>query len=201
MTPDSDMTPGKHDADMTGDATEQVAIGPETAAEMGSSGPSGSGSGAFGSSAAVAGSVVSAAGAVTENGQRLRLVFPPAPGGAGSPQIPGETPDYSTIPDERVARSPRVAAVHHPATQAGTAAGIMGFNRPAAGSEAEPEDFELGMTSFEEQRKSRPMLGTPVQPEQSVAVLNEAGWVNPELGPGSGPPQPLSALTRPGHSS
>ena len=200
MTLDSDMTPGERESDMTGDATEQMAVGPETASQMGSSGASGSGAGAFGSAAEVSGSVISAAGAVTENGQRLRLVFPPAPGGAGSPQIPGETPDYSTIPDERVVRSPHVAAVHHPDSEAGTAAGIMGLSQPA-GREAKPEDFELGLTSFEEQRKSRPALESPVRPQQTVAVLNEASWVNPELGSGSEPPRPLSALTRPNQPS
>lgn len=179
-------------ADMTGDATTQVTGTDDTASDMASSGLSGSGAGAFGSAAAVTGPAESATGAVTTSGRRLRLRFPSAPGGRSSPQAPGATPDFSTIPGERVPRSPRVDAVRHPAVEAGTAEGIMGFHDAAPGEERDPERFELGLTSFEEQRKSQPTLQTPVRPARSVSGLGDPAWQRPALG--GGEETPVSSL-------
>ncbi len=196
MRDDSDLTPGMAESDMTGDATEQVTGTESTASPMASSGLSGAGGGAFASSADVHGSAISAAGAVTADGRRLRLRFPPAPGGNSSPQAPGATPDFSTIPGERVERSPKVDAIRHPAVEAGTAEGIMGFHDAAPGEEADPERFELGLTSFEEQRKSQPSLQTPVRPVQSVSGLGEPAWQRPAIEAGeSAPAAALSSLT------
>lgn len=189
-------------ADMTGNATTQVTGAEDTASDMVSSGLSGSGAGAFGSAAALTGPAESSTGAVTANGRRLRLRFPSAPGGRSSPQAPGATPDFSTIPGERVPRSPRVDAVRHPAVQAGTAEGIMGFHDAAPGEERDPERFELGLTSFEEQRKSQPTLQTPVRPVRSVSGLGEPSWQRPSLGAGEGAPlPPLPESTRAGDRS
>lgn len=197
MHDDADVTPGKAESDMTGDATEQVTGTESTASAMESSDLSGSGAGAFGSAAALQGSAESAAGAVTADGRRLKMRFPAAPGGMVSPQAPGATPDFSTIPGERVRRSPPVDAVRHPAVQAGTAEGIMGFHDAAPGEENDPERFELGLTSFEEQRKSRPSLRTPIQPVRSVSGLVEPAWQRPAIGGGDTPPESaLSALTK-----
>lgn len=194
---DADLTPGRAESDMTGDATEQVTGTESTASVMESSGMSGSGAGAFGSAAALQGDAESAVGAVTADGRRLRMRFPSAPGGMSSPQAPGATPDFSTIPGERVSRSPAVDAVRHPAVQSETAEGIMRFHDAAPGEERDPERFELGLTSFEEQRKSRPSLRTPVRPVQSVSGLGEPGWQRPALPGGAVEPSlALSALTK-----
>ena len=196
MRDDADLTPGMAESDMTGDATEQVTGTQSTASPMGSSGLSGAGGGAFASSADVHGPVESAAGAVTADGRRLRLRYPPAPGGNTSPQAPGATPDFSTIPGERVNRSPRVDAIRHPAVQAGTAEGIMHFHDAAPGEESDPERFELGLTSFEEQRKSQPSLQTPVRPVRSVSGLGDPAWQRPAIAAGeSAPAAALSSLT------
>ena len=196
MRDDADLTPGMAESDMTGDATEQITGTESTASVMDSSGLSGSGAGAFGSAAALQGSAITAAGAVTADGQRMRMRFPPAPGGHSSPQAPGATPDYSTIPAERVERSPPVDAVRHPAVQAGTAEGIMGFHDAAPGEESDPERFELGLTSFEEQRKAQPSLQTPVRPAQSVSGLGEPSWQRPAIAAGeTAPAAALSSLT------
>ena len=159
-----------------GSGTEQVTPGPDTAVPMGSSGMSGAGPGAFASSADVEGDPERAFGAVSATGRRLRLRFPDAPGGNASPQAPGARPDFSTIPGERVARSPRVESVHHPATESGTAEGIMGFFDLAEGEADDQERFELGMTSFEEQRKAQPALRTPVRPGHGISGLGEPAW-------------------------
>ena len=194
---DADLTPGRDESDMTGDATEQVTGMESTASVMESSGLSGSGAGAFGSAAALQGDAEGAMGAVTADGRRLRMRFPAAPGGTSSPQAPGATPDFSTIPGERVARSPAVDAVRHPAVEAGTAEGIMRFHDAAPGEESDPERFELGLTSFEEQRKSRPSLRTPVRPVRSVSGLGESAWQRPAIAPGEvAPAAALSALTK-----
>lgn len=196
MRDDSDLTTGMAESDMTGDATEQTTGMESTASAMGSSGLSGAGGGAFASSADVHGPAQSAAGAVTADGRRLRLRFPAAPGGNSSPQAPGATPDFSTIPGERVDRSPTVGAIRHPAIQAGTAEGIMGFHDAAPGEENDPERFELGLTTFEEQRKSQPSLQTPVRPVRSVSGLGEPGWQRPAIATGdTASAAALSSLT------
>ena len=197
FAPDADLTPGRAESDMTGDATEQVTGTESTRSMMESSALSGSGAGAFGSAAALQGDPASAMGAVTADGRRLRIRFPNAPGGMASPQVPGATPDFSTIPGERVRRSPTVDAVHHPAVEAGTAEGIMRFHDAAPGEESDPDRFELGLTSFEEQRKSRPSLRTPVRPVRSVSGLGEPAWQRTALPEGDGSASAaLSALTK-----
>lgn len=193
MTDRDDTEATTFPADATGDATAQVAPGDATASPMGSSGLSGGGSGAFGSGAELVGEAQSSAGAVSATGRRMRMRFPAAPGGSASPQIPGATPDFSTIPGERVARSPRVSTPRHPLSQAGTAEGIMGFHDAAPGAENDPERFELGLTSFEEQRKSTPALRTPVRPERTATGLGDAAWQRPSLGAGDAALPPITA--------
>jgi hypothetical protein len=159
---------------------------------MGSSGMSGSGVGAFASSADLDGDPERAFGALSPTGRRLRLRFPDAPGGNASPQAPGARPDFSTIPGERVERSPRVESVRHPATQGGTAEGIMGFFDVAEGEPDDQERFELGLTSFEEQRKAQPSLRTPVRPGRDISGLVEPAWQRdtPALGTGDDADEP-----------
>ncbi len=200
----SDQRPG---GDERLGGTEQVADAGGTAVAMGASGMSGEGAGAFASSAAVSGDARSATGAVTASGRRLRLRFPDSPGGSGSPQAPGARPDFSTIPGERAERAPRVAEARVPLSQAGTAAGIMGFHDLAEGEPDDQERWELGLTSFEEQRKAQPALRTPTRPVSDVSGLGIAAWTSeraalpageaPEAATPDSGPRPLAALTDP----
>lgn len=173
---------------------EQHTATEQTASDMRSSAVSGSGAGHAGSAAQLQGDVQAATGAETHEGRRLRLSFPPAPGGIVSPQLPGASPDYSTIPEERVEQSPRVSVVQKPLVEEGTAQGIMGFFALDPGEEDSPERFELGPTSFEEQRKSDPSLLPPNRPQPVLTPLVAPAFVPDELPPAAEPALPLAAI-------
>lgn len=97
---------------------------------------------------------------------------PPAPGGARSPQLPGMTPDHSTIPGHFSETNPRAGAKLRPLSQAGTAEEIMRVYKRKPEAEIKPEDFEQATASIEELRKAhvadlpsvRPALTTPDAP-------------------------------------
>jgi len=173
---------------------EQQTITEQTASEMRSSAVSGSGAGPTGSAAELTGDVQEATGAETHRGRRLRLRFPPAPGGLRSPQVPGAVPDFTSIPGERVERIPRVAAVHHPSVEEGTAQGIMDFFALAPGEEDTSDRWELGPTTFEEQRKATPSLLTPSRPQLAIAPLVAPVFVAEQLPPPEEPALPLAAV-------
>lgn len=92
------------------------------------------------------------------------------PGGAGSPQRPGMTPDRSTIPghfSERVA--PNLGA-RRPMSQYGSAEEIMGVFYRADGSPLTPDEFEQADSSDEELRKHNPANLTPDRPARGYVL-------------------------------
>ncbi|HWV25553.1 MAG TPA: hypothetical protein VNZ58_15320 [Thermomicrobiales bacterium] len=101
-----------------------------------------------------------------------RFFAPPAPGAVKSPQVPGEVPDRSTIPDEGVLPVPAPAIQGEstrPLTQYGTAEEIMGVYQKKDVSD--PNRFEQTPPSPEEQRKAfGGMLRTPQRPTAGYAL-------------------------------
>ena len=96
---------------------------------------------------------------------------PQAPGATTSPQIPGKVPDRSSIPGEGVlpVTAPETPP-RRPLTEYGTAQRIMRIYAPEDGNDDEPERFELGPISYEEQRKAFPALRTPLRPKEGYAL-------------------------------
>ncbi len=95
---------------------------------------------------------------------------PPAPGGSRSPQQPGVTPDFSSIPGEQRARAPRATNPRRPLSQYGTTQEIMRVFTPAADGVWTKERFEQAPTSDEEERKANPAALTPVRPVPGFAL-------------------------------
>ncbi len=81
---------------------------------------------------------------------------PSTPGGAMSPQKPGQSPDRSTIPGQARRVSPKVDRVVRPLTEAGTAQEIMGVYAAKPGAEMDPARFEQATATYEELRKAYP---------------------------------------------
>ncbi|MGI8477724.1 MAG: hypothetical protein ACR2OO_15335 [Thermomicrobiales bacterium] len=103
---------------------------------------------------------------------------PPAPGGARSPQLPGMTPDHSTVPGHFSETNPKAGAKLRPLSQAGTAEEIMRVYKRKPEGEIKPEDFEQATASIEELRKAhvadlpsvRPALPAPAAPSVLAAA-------------------------------
>jgi len=112
-----------------------------------------------------------------------RLFMPQAPGAVKSPQVPGEVPDRSTIPDEGVLPVPPPAVQgesRRPLTQYGTAEEIMGVYDKKDVSD--PTRFEQTPPSPEEQRKAfGPMLRTPQRPTPGYALAGGTRMPNSRL--------------------
>jgi hypothetical protein len=109
---------------------------------------------------------------------------PEAPGASHSPQRPGETPDWSDIPGEKVAISPPIEGVPlRPLTQYGTAQEIANVF-PAPTEDAEPSDFEQAPAAFQESRKAYPWQLPPVRPT-SVFALDQGVAEEPPALPGA----------------
>jgi hypothetical protein len=103
-----------------------------------------------------------------------RSVVPDAPGAVWSPQIPGEVPDRSEVPGEGVLPVPPAENPRPPRTEFGTAQRIMRMYAPRDGNEDDPDRFELGPTSYEEQRKAYPALRTPLRPAAGYQLADGA---------------------------
>lgn len=101
-----------------------------------------------------------------------RLFMPQAPGAVKSPQVPGEVPDRSSIPDEGVLPVPPASVQGEPMrplTQYGTAQEIMGVYEKK--DIDDPERFEMQPPSPEEQRKAfGHQLRTPRRPTPGYAL-------------------------------
>jgi hypothetical protein len=100
---------------------------------------------------------------------------PPAPGGNRSPQQPGVTPDFSSIPGEVRVPAPPAANIRRPLTQYGTAQEIMGVFRPGSDGLWAKERFEQAPVSDEEQRKANPVALTPIRPVPGFALGTSSG--------------------------
>jgi hypothetical protein len=99
--------------------------------------------------------------------RRMTPDLPEAPGAVASPQVPGMTPDRSTVPGHEADRPGRVSAAgkRRPLAEYGTAQRIAGVYQPSGeGGTWTPKDFEQAPSTYEELRKVDPRLLTPVRP-------------------------------------
>ncbi len=111
-----------------------------------------------------------------------RVTAPAAPGAIRSPQIPGEGPDRSSVPDKGVLPVPPPAGeIRRPLTEYGSAQRIMGVYAPTPGKEDDPARFEQATVTYEELRKANPSLRTPVRPSAGYALADGTRLANPEL--------------------
>jgi hypothetical protein len=101
-----------------------------------------------------------------------RLFMPQAPGAVKSPQVPGQVPDRSTIPEEGVLPVPAPSGeIRRPLTQYGTAQEIMGVYDKGGLEETDPLRFEQAPPSYEEQRKAfAGAQRTPLRPQPGYAL-------------------------------
>ena len=111
-----------------------------------------------------------------------RANAPLAPGANRSPQIPGEVPDRSSVPDEGALPVPPPGGeIRRPRSEYGTAQRIMGVYAATPGKEDDPARFEQTTASYEELRKANPALRTPVRPTAGYALTEGTRLANPEL--------------------
>jgi hypothetical protein len=112
-----------------------------------------------------------------------RLFMPKAPGAVKSPQIPGEVPDRSSIPEEGVLPVPGPSGeIRRPLTQYGTAEEIMGVYDKEGFEETDPLRFEQSPPSYEEQRKAfASALRTPLRPQPGYALAAGTRMPNSRL--------------------
>lgn len=110
-----------------------------------------------------------------------RLFMPEAPGAVKSPQIPGEVPDRSTIPEEGVLPVPSVETEPlRPLTEYGTAQEIMGVYKKK--DITDPSRFEQTPPVYEEQRKAfAGALRTPLRPTAGYALTGGTRMPNARL--------------------
>ncbi len=102
-----------------------------------------------------------------------RSSVPPAPGGNRSPQVPGQVPDRSSVPDHGVLPvAMPTAEVRHPITEYGTAQRIMGVYGATDENATDPARYEQATASYEEMRKANPSLRTPVRPTPGYALAD-----------------------------
>lgn len=102
-----------------------------------------------------------------------RSPVPPAPGGSRSPQIPGQVPDRSGVPqhDDLPVPMPE-GEVRRPLVEYGTAQRLMGVYERFDGDPTDPARFEQATASYEELRKVEPGLRTPVRPTAGYALAD-----------------------------
>jgi len=113
-----------------------------------------------------------------------RLFMPQAPGAVKSPQVPGEVPDRSTIPEEGVLPVPPPAPgeIRRPLIQYGTAEEIMDVYDKPGFEETDPRRFEQSPPSYEEQRKAfAGALRTPLRPQPGYALAAGTRMPNSRL--------------------
>jgi hypothetical protein len=88
----------------------------------------------------------------------------PAPGAMTSPQMPGATPNYTTIAGHIGEATPPASAKTRPLSQYGTAEEIAAVFKKKPMHQIQPEDFEQANASGEELRKVSPANLTPIRP-------------------------------------
>jgi hypothetical protein len=111
-----------------------------------------------------------------------RAPFPAAPGGVRSPQIPGQVPDRSSVPDHgELPVAMPVGEVRRPLVEYGTSQRIMSVYAKWDGDPTDPARFEQATASYEELRKTDPKLRTPVRPTAGYALSDGTRASHPEL--------------------
>ncbi len=111
--------------------------------------------------------------------RRMMPDLPDAPGAVQSPQIPGMTPDKSTIPGHGVAVVPKPSlGKRRPIAQYGTAEEIVAIYRPSGeGGAWIPDDFNGARSPLEELRKVDPLLTQPERPAPGYETLRALTWL------------------------
>ncbi|MDQ3541288.1 MAG: hypothetical protein M3440_11410 [Chloroflexota bacterium] len=111
-----------------------------------------------------------------------RVNAPLAPGAVSSPQVPGQVPDRSSIPEQGVLPVPPPAGdVRRPLSEYGSAQRIMGVYAATDGNDDDPARFEQTTAAYEEIRKANPALRTPARPSPGYALSDGARLANPHL--------------------
>jgi hypothetical protein len=107
---------------------------------------------------------------------------PQAPGATRSPQIPGQVPDRSSVPEHGELPVPApIGEVRRPLVEYGTSQRIMGVFENVDGDPTDPARFEQATVSYEEIRKAVPSLRTPVRPTAGYALADGTRVSNAEL--------------------
>lgn len=107
---------------------------------------------------------------------------PLAPGANRSPQVPGQVPDRSSVPNHAELPVPLpIGEVRRPTVEYQTSQGIMGVYLASDGNENDPNRFEQATISYEEIRKATPALRTPVRPTAGYALADGTRIANAEL--------------------
>lgn len=111
-----------------------------------------------------------------------RVNAPVAPGAVSSPQVPGQVPDRSSVPERGALPVPPPAGdVRRPLSEYGSAQRIMGVYAATDGNDDDPARFEQTTAAYEEIRKANPALRTPVRPSPGYALSDGARLANPHL--------------------
>lgn len=111
-----------------------------------------------------------------------RANIPFAPGASRSPQVPGQVPDRSSVPDHgELPVSLPTSEVVRPRSEYGTSQRIMSVFGVTDGNETDPSRFEQATASYEELRKANPALRTPVRPSAGYALSGGTRIANAEL--------------------
>jgi hypothetical protein len=111
-----------------------------------------------------------------------RANAPMAPGAIRSPQIPGQVPDRSAVPEHgQLPVDLPTGEVRRPGTEYWTAQRIMGVYEAREGNETDPARFEQTTATYEEIRKADPGLRTPVRPTAGYALSDGKRIANPGL--------------------
>lgn len=111
-----------------------------------------------------------------------RVAQPAAPGASRSPQVPGQVPDRSGVPDHGVLPVPMPEGeVRRPLVEYGTAQRVMGVYTKWDGDPSDPARFEQATASYEELRKANPSLRTPVRPTAGYALADGTRAPHPDL--------------------
>jgi hypothetical protein len=103
---------------------------------------------------------------------------PDAPGAVQSPQIPGMTPDRSTVPGHGVTVVPKpTLGKRRPLAQYGTAEEIIAVYTPSGeGGDWMPDDFNGAHASIEELLKVNPALTQPERPAPGYETMRALAW-------------------------
>jgi hypothetical protein len=109
---------------------------------------------------------------------------PKTPGATKSPQLPGQTPDRSTIPGHHSVQAPPPPGPPvRPAAQYLTAQELS-HAMPVPDEPAAPEDFEQAPASFEENRKAYPWQTPPRRPTPWFTLGDGIAPTDPALSAG-----------------
>lgn len=111
-----------------------------------------------------------------------RANFPQAPGAVRSPQIPGQVPDRSSVPEHgELPVAMPTEPVRRPKVEYRTAQRIMGVYSAKDGNDRDPARFEQATASYEEVRKADPSLRTPMRPTAGYALSDGTRLPSPGL--------------------